>query len=305
MRIRTTAAIVCIIASCFAVPTAALDDSDSDSFDEIQLTPASEAATIEDGELALDFDRLNADATTTTHDVFTVSADAGRDIWIEHDLDGVTFYADESPENVITASNPLRLEPGDTQAIGVEIDTRTAASGAQTFTIATRAPDESPGGPGLPPGGPEIPTDPPEDGNSSEPPVEPVPSRLSVTAVTIDRATVTVGETVSASATVSNNGSEPIEEVLGVAVNGVLLDDRLVSVAPGEQRSVTFTWRVPREGAYVTSIGGVETSPVFATNPDAPAFDVFELASPHTVALTPPVALGLLVIGSMANRRRS
>ncbi|WP_247730858.1 CARDB domain-containing protein [Halovivax limisalsi] len=290
-----------VVASVATVPAVAVERDDTDDESGVSLSPASEYATIEDGELTLRFDDLADRATTTAHEVFTVRANARRDLWIDHDRPGITFYVDETPGRPLDETNALRLEPGEVRAVGVEIDTRTAASGPQTFTIVTRAPGASPG---LPPGGPEIPPEPPGDGDGPEKPVEPVPSRLTVTAVSVERTDVSVGETVSATATVSNPGSERIEEVLGMAVNGVLLDDRLVSVAPGERRTVTFTWQVERDGTYVASIGGVAAATVTATEPAAPAFGASELASPLAVTITPPAALALLVLRSLIRRRK-
>lgn len=277
-----------VIAAAFAlllaVPTGALALADADTTNGVELTPSSDYATVEDHELALDFDRLNADATTSTDEVFeiTVTDKSVDKVWIDHDLDGVTFYANGDRSAEIGPNNPLHLSPGETATIGVSINTREAPTGTETFTVVVETSD---------------------DDESAEP-TDPAP--LEVTNATVDRTAIEAGERVTASATVTNPHDETAAGTVDFAVGGAVVADRYVELAPGEERTVTFEWLFERSGEYAVSVGGESAGTVSVSDRAGFSVGERELASPLTAAVAPPAGVGLvLLIGAAKDRRRS
>ncbi|AXR82924.1 PGF-pre-PGF domain-containing protein [Natrarchaeobaculum sulfurireducens] len=136
----------------------------------------------ETGELVIDLtadndagdgDGINYEALTGVTDVFTLTytGDEFTYVWLEHDSDYVTVYADGNASNAIEGEdNKTLLTPDyDTVAVGFTTDTRdleTIEPIIDSVTINTKVPDED-----------EPPSDP---GASPSPPADPCPAGPSV-----------------------------------------------------------------------------------------------------------------------------
>ncbi|WP_254861677.1 CARDB domain-containing protein [Halovivax gelatinilyticus] len=277
--------IATVLALLLVVPTAAISVSDTDSPGGVEFSATSEYATIEDGELTLDFDRLNQQATTETHDVFEITAtdDDADEIWIDHDLQGVRFYAHENPSNSLSRTSPLRLDPGESATVGVSVDTSRAQPGSETFSIVVGTEDDDD-----------------EDEDEALPDAGP----LNVSNASVDATTVTAGEPVSVAATVSNPGAEPATGTLPLAIDGIVVADRELTLEPGENRTVSFIWTPDATGVYDVHVADAPAGSVAVSDAAATGFGSVELASPLTAAVAPPATLGLVVAASVVRRRR-
>lgn len=265
------------------VPTAAMAVGESDTTEAVELTPKSEYASIEKGELALDFDRLNKDATTSVDAVFevTVQAENAERLWIEHDLDGVTFYADGNPNAEIRPGRPLSIEPGESTTVGVSIDTRDAPTGTQTFSIVVASEDD-------------------DDDDS----VSIDLGGLAVTNASVEPTEVETGESVEVTATVTNPSNGTASGTVDLAVGPTVVDDRHLELGPDENRTISFTWTAREPGAYDLSVGGEPAGTVVVSDPVESRLGSYDLSSPLTAAVAPPATLGLLFLGSVARGRR-
>lgn len=111
----------------------------------------------------VDGDGVNHEALTGVNDVFTLTytGDEYAYVWLEHDSDYVTFYANGNTSNVIEGKeNKTLLTPDhDTVAVGFTTDTRdleTIEPIIDSVTINAKVPeeDETPSDPGVSPSPP-------------------------------------------------------------------------------------------------------------------------------------------------------
>ena len=145
MRLRLLVVAV-FVASALVVPTAAVTSGEDES--AVALSPHEgpngDYATVEDGELRVDFDRLNDEARTTAHDVVEVTsrADEPIEVWVEVDEEAVTAYEGDDPDAALDRGNPVELQPGETLAVGFRVDTRGDSPESGTVTVGVRSADD-------------------------------------------------------------------------------------------------------------------------------------------------------------------
>ncbi|WIV65760.1 CARDB domain-containing protein [Natrialbaceae archaeon AArc-T1-2] len=242
-KILLTAATICFLLA-LAVPTAAITVGEDPASDEVVLEPVDDDyVTLEDGELELAFGALNDDAETTFADVFTITvgedADDLEEIWIDHDVDGVAFYADGSE---VTNDSRLEPAPGDTVTVGVAVDTHVADAGTETFTVHVLSEDdeepESDDGAG---GGTR-------DGASA--------ASIEATDLEVTPTDPLVGDDLEVTATYRNAGGESGTVVAELTVDGIVVDRESVTIAPREVETVTFERTLDEPGAVGLEVDG-------------------------------------------------
>lgn len=153
MRPRLFAVIVLAVAATLAVPTLAMTTGGSDHVDSVvKLSPHDgpngEYASIQNGELRVDFEQLNDEAITRAHDVFDVTstADGPIEVWVEADPDGVVAYEGEDPGAPLDGAEGRVLQPGETLPVGFAIDTHGSTPDSGTVTIRVEDRDEASAG---------------------------------------------------------------------------------------------------------------------------------------------------------------
>lgn len=148
-------ALALVVVAALVVPTAAVTHGggSDEVASAVELVPHSgpngQYASIDDGELRVDFERLNDDAVTTAHDVFNVTSTANRtiEVWVTTDLnESATVYAGENPSATMRESDRRDLAPGETLEVGVRIDTNDETPESGTVTVGVRIPDEEEAG---------------------------------------------------------------------------------------------------------------------------------------------------------------
>ena len=213
--------------------------------------PNGEYASVEDGEIAVAMDSLNDDAETTVDDVFTVTStcDGRARIAVVHDADGVTFYRGGDPTRSITGrENAAAMAAGETIAVGVRADTRYRdALSLDSITVVARCAERNVGDA--------------EDVADREITVE---SRL-------NRSAIRAGRAVEITATVTNAGERIVQHPVPLRVDGVVVDERRLWVAPGETREVTFVRRFQRAGEFEVGVGDAEPTTVTVSPAAEPA----------------------------------
>ncbi|AGB30266.1 hypothetical protein C488_05152 [Natrinema pellirubrum DSM 15624] len=236
-------------AVCFlftlAIPTAALTVGEDETSDEVVLEPTSSYAELdESNELFLDFDGFNGNTAFVTRDVFTIAvgedADDIESVWIEHDVEGVAFYADGSE---ITPESRLELSSGDSQTVDVTVDTHVAKSTTETFTVVV-----------------EYEGDEVDDDRGSD-------SFIYGSSLSVSSTTVEAGETVTVNATYRNDGDGWGTETARLTVDGTVVDRRTVALSSGEERTVSFERRMEWPGTYEVGIEGVGYQSVTVAGP--------------------------------------
>lgn len=295
---RTTWLTVLALGSLLlAVPTAAVGlgasdtTAESDATEGVVLTAASQYATVEDGELTLDFDRLNVDARTDVDAVFEVTTADDSRVWVDHDVRGVTFYTDGDRETAIDAADPVSLSSDESVTIGVSIDTHEAPTGTEAFTVVVETADE-----GDDRAADRNETAAGEDGDLA--------GELAVTNASVDATNVTVGDRLTVTATVSNPTDRRIADRIPILVDGAVVDDHRVELAPNETRTLTVGWTPDSAGVYRLSVGETAAGTVAVSDGTGISLSSVEFASPLTAAVAPPATLGLLAIGRVARGRR-
>lgn len=267
MRLRLLG-VLTLIALSLAVPTAAntlsgttvSDESPTDDTGSVTLAPHDgpngEYASVEDGEVTVTLDSLNDEAETTVDDVFTITStcDERARIAVAHDGDGVAFYRGGDPAQSIDGrSNAAAVSPGETIAVGVRADTRHRQKlSLDSITVVARCGERDVG----------------DDEDE-------VDHEISV-AGSLNRSAVQAGEAVEITASVSNAGERIVQHPVRLRVDGVVVDERRLWVAPGETREVTFVRRFQRAGEYDVAVGDAEAA-VVAVSPaaePAPSFEV-------------------------------
>lgn len=238
----STKTLLATAAICFlltlAVPTVAITVGEDPTSDGVALESASQYATVQDGELRLDLEKLNDLAATRAGDIFTISVsdtDVKR-VWIENDVPGLTFYRGDDPTAPISESNPLEPSAGSTTSVGVAVDTHEAVSGTETFTVVAEYEEE-------------------EDDDDTESDIR--GSNLSVSPTTVE-----TGETVTVNATYRNEGDGWGTETVALTVDGTVVDQRTIALSFGDEQTVTFEREMQWPGAYEVGVEGVGTETV-------------------------------------------
>jgi hypothetical protein len=243
----STKVLLAAAAACFlvtlAVPTVALTIGEDAASDDVILEPVDDRyATIEDGELELDLNVYD-DAVTTIVEVFTVEVGADADdveaMWIEHDVEGVTFYANGSE---VTNDSRLDLSAGDTETVGVVVDTHVAETATETFTVTVQYEDEG--------------------SNATGGAIPPRTSTIDGSNFEVSPTTVEAGETVTATATYRNVGSAPGTVTANLVVDGTVVDRQTIELEPGESRTVSFERAMDWPGTYEVGIEGAGSETV-------------------------------------------
>ncbi|WP_440770949.1 CARDB domain-containing protein [Natronorubrum sp. DTA28] len=259
-KILLTAAALCFFVA-LAVPTVAITIGEDPATDDVVLEPADERyATIENGELELDLSILT-NAETTILEVFTITigdnADDIEEIWIDHDVEGITFYADGDP---LTDNSRLEPSAGETVSVGVTSDGAVAQSGTETFTIHVQYEDEE----------------------EKEDEDEDHPKGVELTSFEVDPTKVETGKNVTANATYENVGRTTKETTARLTVDGTVVDTKTLEIPPGETKSAVFERQMQWPGRYEIGIDGIASETVTV---EGPPIDVLE-ASVTTTDIT-------------------
>ncbi len=254
--LKPTLVVALVLAVGLAAPTAAVPLED-DATGTIVLEPASSPngtyATLEGGELEVDFERLNDDAVTTADAVFRITAtDDVAEVWIDHDVEGVAFYRGSDPTATIDASSPLELSAGDTAAVGVAVDTHVATDASESFSVHVRYADED--------------EDEDEDDDDAS-------SSLEVTDLEVSPTVLDPGDVVTVRATYANDDDVTRTTIAELTVDGRVVDEQVVTVRPGETGTVAFERSVDRTGSVRIGVGGVFRT-VVVSHPDVAVTDV-------------------------------
>lgn len=271
--------VAAVVLLAVAVPTAAVTvaetvDSQDDRVDwegpEVTLSPHEGPngayATVENGELEIAFDRLNDDATTRLHNVFTVEATGDRavDVWVTTDATGVELYRSDDPgEPIDSQAHAVTLQPGESLAVGFEVDSRESVPESDAITVHADEPVEY-----------EPPTEDPDDTPDETPTETPdgTPGGDAEFVVTNLSAPdeVAVGETTEIVATVENLGDDDGEYLAELVVDGTIVDRRPVSVPADERRTVTFERTFDAPGEYELAVAS-EQRTITVVEPEEPA----------------------------------
>ncbi|WP_455448956.1 CARDB domain-containing protein [Natrinema thermotolerans] len=230
-----------VLLATLVVPTAAITIGTDRATDDVALeTTSSDYATVQDGEIRLDFEKLNDRAITRADTVFTISvtADDVERLWIENDVPGLSFYQDGDPTATISKSRPLTPTPGSRTSIGVAVDTHEAVSGTETFTVVAQYEDE-----------------------------DETESDIRGSTVSVSSTTVEAGETVTVNATYRNDGDGWGTETARLMVDGTVVDRRTVALSSAEERTVSFERRMEWPGTYEIGIEGVGYQSVTVAGP--------------------------------------
>ncbi|MDF9744920.1 CARDB domain-containing protein [Natrinema salsiterrestre] len=262
------AALLCFLLA-LVVPTAAITVGEDRTDDDVVLESVDDRyATIDDGELRLDLGVV-ANTETRFADVFTIAigddADDVEAVWIDHDVEGVTFHADGS---AVTNDSRLEPDPGDSIRVGVAVDSSVATAGTETFTVAVGYADEDDtsedgtGGDGTNGGT----GDSADDGSSSS-------ATILGSELTLSPTTLETGETLTASATYRNAGDARGTAVATLTVDGTVVDRQRIELRPGEETTVTFERRMDWPGTYAVGIDGVGSESVTVEGPPVAIVD--------------------------------
>ncbi|WP_049922019.1 CARDB domain-containing protein [Halopiger djelfimassiliensis] len=261
LRIRLLTIAVCLFA--LAVPTAAVTIGEEAERDDVVIEPTSEryASVDADGQLRLDLDALNDRAVTAADDVFTITVtdDAVAAVWIDHGDDGVTFYERGAPDDEITDTTPLEPDAGETIPVGVAVDTHAVADTAETFTVHVEY--------GTGDGDPERPSEPGQRTGGAGPGVS-----ITQTGIDVSRQPIDAGENVTVNATYENAGTATGRTTAVLTVDGVVVDQRTITLEPGETRTVSFERPMQWPGTYAVGVGEFSESVVV----DGPPVELVE-----------------------------
>jgi len=127
--------------------------------------------------------------------------------------------------------------------------------------------------------------------------------QVEVSSATVDDDTITAGETATVRATVRNPSDRSLERTLELAVDGIVVDTRTVSIPANGERTVTFERRFAAAGTYEVGVSGVSAGTVTVEEPGPFSIQNRELSAATTAALAPPATAGLLALAVVANRR--
>jgi len=91
--------------------------------------------------------------------------------------------------------------------------------------------------------------------------------QVEVSSATVDDDTITAGETATVRATVRNPSDRSLERTLELAVDGIVVDTRTVSIPANGERTVTFERRFAAAGTYEVGVSGVSAGTVTVEEP--------------------------------------
>ncbi|MFA9425673.1 hypothetical protein [Natronorubrum sp. A-ect3] len=139
------------------------------------------------------------------------------------------------------------------------------------------------------------------DGQTTSVTVEGPP--IDVLDASVTTAEITTGGTATIDATVHNPTDVAVDRTLELAVDGIVVDTRTVTIEPNSERTVTFERQFDEAGTYEIAISGVDAGSVTVTDPEPFQIRDRELSAATTAALAPPTAAGFLFLAAAANRR--
>ena len=225
-----------------AMPTAAVTLADDTG--DVRFQTSSQYATIENGQLHIDFDRLNADSVTTVDEVFTVRAtgDEVAVIALEAESEGVSFYRSENPSVAVDTDTPLVLESGESQGVGIAINSREAEEDTSSFAIHVIYEDDD------------------DDESDAEPP--------ELVNVTVSDTEVTIGETITVTG-VYQGSTQSMVTTATLSEDDVVVTQRRIMVFGGQTETVSFDRTMDRPGTFEVGIDG-QTETVTVTEPAEP-----------------------------------
>lgn len=244
-------------------------------------------ASLEDGQLELSMTNLSPSATTVADDVFLIGTDFEQaQVWIEDGQPAVSFYRMDTGTSIEQSDDPIQLTDDDPVTVGVRVesgteevildtisiraqipedgtetatdtDTETATdTGIETATdtgteTATDTDTETPTDTGTDTAtdtGTETPTSPDTqtDVGGGANPV----ANVEVVDLTTDPAAPSVGEAVTITGTYENVGENEATVTLQLRADGEVISEEAVTLAPGEQRTITGTVSFDEPGAY-------------------------------------------------------
>ncbi|QFU82450.1 CARDB domain-containing protein [Natronorubrum aibiense] len=114
---------------------------------------------------------------------------------------------------------------------------------------------------------------------------------------------LTVGETTTVEATVRNPTERRVDRTLELAVDGIVVDTRTVTLEPNSERMVTFDRQFTEPGTYAIAVSGVKAGSITVEEPEPFTLQNRELSAATTAALAPPMTAGFLFLAAAANRR--
>ncbi|WP_121741814.1 CARDB domain-containing protein [Natronorubrum halophilum] len=126
---------------------------------------------------------------------------------------------------------------------------------------------------------------------------------IDVLSATVSPVELTVGDTATTEATVSNPTETRVDRTLELAVDGIVVDAKTVSIAPESERTVTFERQFDDAGTHDIAVSGVKAGSVTVTEREPFPIRNRELSAATTAALAPPMATGFLFVAVAANRR--
>lgn len=240
MRGITIVAIAGVALGVLILPSMALPtDGDGDEVDrvgDLEIVPADGPngvyASVVDGEIELSLSNLNDEATTDIADIFTITAtgEAPRSIWLEHDISDASFYVDRDAG--LTEGDPLLLAPDDTASFGLSIDTRDRESATETVTVhATYS------------------------------------RTVQLVDLSVEPTELLQGEDIEVRATYENIGSEANTTVAQFVVDGIIVEQRTITVEAGRTETVIFTREMEQTGTYDVTVDDHEAITVSVESP--------------------------------------
>ena len=139
------------------------------------------------------------------------------------------------------------------------------------------------------------------DGQTTSVTVEGPP--IDVLNASVTTTEITTGGTATIDATVHNPTDVAVDRTLELAVDGIVVDTRTVTIEPNSERTVTFEQQFDEPGTYAIAVSGVEAGSVTVTDSESFQIRDRELSAATTAALAPPMAAGFLFLAAAANRR--
>lgn len=247
-RVLLTAA-VCLLALFVAPTVAAQEDSLSD---DLTIEAIDESvATVEDGKVKIQGDVV-PNTKSTVDEAFRVrsTGDTEQRVWVSSDIEGVEFYRNDTGEPV----ERVTLDPGESVSVGLEVDSSKDLDG-ELFTIRVETEDD-------------------DEGSSD----------ISVTDVDVAPRAVERGESATMTTTVENSGDGSGSTRIGLVVDETTVSQRLISLEPGEERTMTFDREFQQSGTYRIAVSNqpgitpAETDAGTVTVTDPPSGPSFEVS---------------------------
>ncbi|MFC6813506.1 CARDB domain-containing protein [Natrialbaceae archaeon GCM10025810] len=235
------------------MPTTALP-AGGDSADGLLLASSSEYATVSDDsdELQLNLERLNDDANSEFDDVFTITADRDLEaVWIADAPEGVEFYLGDDRRATVDESSSATLEEGQSLDVGVAVDTHTARSENETFTVHAEYENDD------------------EDDGPDQPSAD-----VDLEDVTYSTTDLEAGEDLTVTATYHNHGETAGRKIAELLVDGVVVDEKEVTIGAGETKEVTFTRTMERSGTFEVAVDDRKPQSIAVSAGEGPVMNV-------------------------------